>query len=195
MILTTIRQLLLSNVGFVILLDNTEDERSLPIFIGAAEAQAIAFQLNNVDMPRPLTHDLFITTLTAVGYSIEKVEIYDLQDGTFFSNIILVNESSEITIDSRPSDAIALAIRSNAPIFVSKEVMDKAGRIFTDNDEETTAQQHTTGTQSQEKPLPHVPPLKKLEHSLEKAITDERYEDAAKLRDEINTLKDSHTGN
>ena len=195
MILTTIRQLLLSNAGFVILLDNTEDERSLPIFIGAAEAQAIAFQLNNVDMPRPLTHDLFINTLDAVGYNVEKVEIYDLQEGTFFANIVLASESNEIIIDSRPSDAIALAIRSNTPVFVSKEVMDKAGRIFTDSDEETTAQQNNTAAHPKDKRLPHVPPLKKLEHSLEKAITDERYEDAAKLRDEINTLKDSHTGN
>ena len=123
MILTTIRQLLLSNVGFIILLDNNEDERSLPIFIGAAEAQAIAFQLNNVDLPRPLTHDLLINMLDAVGYDVARVEIYDMENGTFFANIILRNSNEEIIIDARPSDAIAIAIRCDAPIFVDEKVI------------------------------------------------------------------------
>jgi len=195
MILTTIRQLLLSNVGLLIQLDNTEDDRSLPIFIGAAEAQAIAFQLNNVELPRPLTHDLLINILDTVGHDVARVEIYDMQNGTFFANIILQNSNEEIIIDARPSDAIAIAIRSDAPIFVDEKVMDAAGRIFKDDDEKTVTHNNTERSKATNKNIPHVPPLTKLERSLEKAITDERYEDAAELRDEINTLKDSHTGN
>ena len=194
MILTTIRQLLLSNAGFIILLDNREDDRSLPIFIGAAEAQAIAFHLNKTELPRPLTHDLLLNMLDAVGYDIARVEIYDLQEATFFANIILKSLNEEIMIDARPSDAIAIAIRCDAPIFVDEKVMNKAGRVFTDKDE-SIALNNSTKIKSTKKELPHVPPLKKLERNLEKAIEDERYEDAANLRDAINNLKDSHTGN
>lgn len=195
MILTTIRQLLLSNVGFIILLDNTEDNRSLPIFIGAAEAQAIAFHLNQVELPRPLTHDLLINILDAVGYEVTKINIYDLQEETFFANIILTNKYEEISIDARPSDAIAIAIRCHAPIFVDEKVMNKAGRIFADDDESAILNNSTANPKLSDKKTHHVSPLKKLERSLKKAIEDERYEDAANLRDEINKLKDSHTGN
>ena len=195
MILTTIRQLLLSNIGFVILLENTEDQRSLPIFIGAAEAQAIAFHLNKVALPRPLTHDLVINMLDAVGYNIARVDIYDVEEGTFFANIILKNSTEEIMIDARPSDAIAIAIRCHAPIFVDESVMNKAGRIFTDDDENEIINKNRTSPKPLSKKKQHVPPLKKLERSLVKAIEDERYEDAANLRDEINQLRDSHTGN
>ena len=195
MILTTIRQLLLSNVGFIILLDNTEDDRSLPIFIGAAEAQAIAFHLNAVELPRPLTHDLLINILDAVGYDTARVEIYDFEKGTFFANIILTNNNEEIMIDARPSDAIAIAIRCGAPIYVDERVMDEAGRLFNDEDEILKTKHNFTNKKRTDKKNHHIPPLKKLERSLEKAIIDERYEDAATLRDEINNLKDSHTGN
>ena len=202
MLLTTVRQLLLSNVGFIILLESTEDERSLPIFIGAAEAQAIAFQLNKVELPRPLTHDLFISMLDAVGYEVIRIEIYDMQEGTFFANIILKNDYEEIMIDARPSDAIAISIRCDAPIFVDEKVMDVAGRIFKDNNDaavtktdDATVAKTNKGNNRHKGKLPHVPPLKRLEKSLEKAIIDERYEDAASLRDEINKLKDSHTDN
>ena len=194
MILTTIRQLLLSNVGFIILLDNTEDDRSLPIFIGAAEAQAIAFHLNKVELPRPLTHDLLLNILDALEYDVVRVEIYNLQESTFFANIILSNMDEEIIVDARPSDAIAIAIRCDTPIFVDEKVMNKAGRIFTDKDENISLN-NSAKTNYSKKELPHVPPLKKLKRSLEKAIADERYEDAANLRDAINNLKDSHTGN
>jgi bifunctional DNase/RNase len=195
MILTTIRQLLLSNVGFIILLDNSEDDRSLPIFIGAAEAQAIAFQLNKVELPRPLTHDLFVNTLDALDYDVARVEIYDLHEGTFFANIILKNDDGEIMIDARPSDAIAIAIRSDSPIFVDEQIMDTAGRIFNDDDENMPQQNNQQKKNTERKKIYHISPIKKLKRSLEKAIEDERYEDAGKLRDEINKLKDSHTGN
>lgn len=176
-------------------MDNTEDDRSLPIFIGAAEAQAIAFQLNKVELPRPLTHDLFVNTLDALEYDIKRIEIYDIKEGTFFANIILIDNKGmdELTLDARPSDAIALAIRTESPIFVDEKVMDTAGRIF--NDDETVASQRQMKTIKHKKEHSHINPLKKLEKSLQKAIEDERYEDAAKLRDEINTLKDSHTEN
>ena len=193
MIPTTIRQLLLSNAGFIILLDSTDDERSLPIFIGAAEAQAIAFQLNKVELPRPLTHDLILNLLDATNYDVVRIEIHDIQQGTFFANIILQSDDEEISIDSRPSDAIAVAIRCNIPIFVSEKVMNDAGRIFQEEGEDTVTE--IKNNNKPEKKIQHVPPLTKLKRSLKKAIAEERYEDAATLRDEIDNLKNSHTGN
>ncbi len=195
MILVELKQLVLTNVGFMILLKSTEDERTLPIFIGAAEAQAIAFLLNKVELPRPLTHDLFINTLDAVGYDIDRVEINNIVDGTFFADIVLSNNIEEISIDARPSDAIALSIRSEASIYVDEKVMETAGRIF--NGEEDVVQSHDEGKKKKtvRKKVKHISPLKKLEKSIEKAIEEERYEDAAILRDEIKKLKDSHKGN
>lgn len=127
MISVTVDQLFLSNMGFAILLKSVEDDRSLPIMIGAAEAQAIALCINNVEVPRPLTHDLFKNVLDSLGCNMQRVEVCDLKSGTFFARLILDYGGTELVMDSRPSDAIALALRFDAPILIESAVMDKAG--------------------------------------------------------------------
>lgn len=114
-----------SNVPIVILRDQ-ESQLFLPIWIGVFEANAIALKIEGIETPRPMTHDLFRSSLEQLGAKLEKIVISDLRDNTFFALLHVRHDDRELTIDSRPSDAIALAIRAEAPIFVLRTVLDKA---------------------------------------------------------------------
>lgn len=115
-----------SNVPIVILRDD-ESARFLPIWIGVAEANAIALRLEGVDLPRPMTHDLAVSLVTAMKGEILRVVVTDLVDGTFFAQVVLGSGGEgEQEVDARPSDALALALRTNAPIFVAEIVLEKA---------------------------------------------------------------------
>lgn len=107
----------------VILLKETASQRALPIWIGLYEANAIATFLAGIKSPRPMTHDLMYSTLEATGYTIKSVVITELKDNTFYASIALSSDKSELEIDSRPSDAIALAVRAGASIYVSEDVI------------------------------------------------------------------------
>jgi hypothetical protein len=117
-----------SNVPIVILRD-VESELFLPIWIGGFEAHAIALRIEGVEVPRPLTHDLLRSVVEGLGAVVEKIVISDLKENTFFALIHLVHESGTLAIDSRPSDAIALALRTDAPIFVLRAVLEKAQAV------------------------------------------------------------------
>ena len=117
----------LSNYKRVVILKQKENDRYLPIWIGPAEADSIAVRLQDVSVPRPLTHDLLITVIKELGASIDHIVISGLDNDTFFSKIVLKKGSDFFSIDSRPSDAIAVAVRSNVPVFVKPEVLEKAG--------------------------------------------------------------------
>ena len=117
-----------SNTPVVVLKDD-EDKFFLPIWIGVFEANAIALKIENVATSRPLTHDLFFNTLGDLKARIEKIVINDLRDNTFYARIFLVREGESIEIDSRPSDALALALRFGAGIFVEDEVLEKSRKI------------------------------------------------------------------
>jgi len=192
MIPVKIEQLLVSKAGFVVLLKGLEDRRVLHIFIGAAEAQAIAIKLNDVDVPRPLTHDLLKSVIENFGAELVRVEITDLRDGTFYARLILRKAGSEVEIDSRPSDAMALALRCSAPIFVAEKVMDEAGRPA--NGEDDTSPEGSTQHVSEDeaRAAKAAALISKLKKDLEKAIQDERYEDAARIRDELKRLENVH---
>ncbi|MDA8017413.1 MAG: bifunctional nuclease family protein [Thermoanaerobaculia bacterium] len=114
-----------SNVPIVVL-RNEESNQFLPIWIGVFEANSIALQLEDVEPPRPMTHDLSVALLEAVGVAIEKVVVTDLVDGTFYAEIHLRFQDRTRKVDSRPSDAIALALRVDAPVYVSMDVLEKA---------------------------------------------------------------------
>jgi len=114
-----------SNVPIVILRD-TESQLFLPIWIGVFEANAIALRIEGVEPPRPMTHDLLRLLLEQLGATVEKIVISDLKESTFFAQIHLHQSGALVTVDARPSDAIALALRANAPIFVLRSVLDKA---------------------------------------------------------------------
>jgi len=178
MILVKVANVSISNVGFVVFLKNDGESRSLPIFIGVQEAQAIAIELNSVRPPRPLTHDLMKNVLDVLEARLERVVVHSLQDGTFFAKLILAFEGQQIEVDSRPSDGIALALRYKAAIFVEEAVMDEAALVL-DEDGDSNAQAPPSPP-----PREQVRPAR-LKAELEKAVKDERYEDAARLRDEI----------
>lgn len=104
----------------------SEKKKVLPIYIGASEAFSIQTALDNTPYPRPLTHDLFLSVLENTGLLIEKIIIDDLSEGVFFSRLIIKKNGDNVEFDARPSDCIALAVRTNAPVYVSKNVMEKA---------------------------------------------------------------------
>jgi uncharacterized protein len=109
----------------IVILKDKDEKKILPIWIGIFEANAIALELEKISTPRPMTHDLILNVMTGLRAKIQKIEINELKDSTYFANIHLVVASDKIIIDARPSDAIAIALRADAPIFVSKEVVEK----------------------------------------------------------------------
>lgn len=113
----------------VVILKEMEAERYLPIWIGPFEAEAITLKLQGVEVPRPLTHDLLKSLITKMGAKVSHILVNDLRNDTFYAQIIMDSNGQRIEIDSRPSDAIALAVRVNAPIFVAEEVMEKASIV------------------------------------------------------------------
>jgi uncharacterized protein len=117
-----------SNMPIIILRDE-EEKRSLPIWVGIFEANAIALELEKIPTPRPMTHDLIKNILESVEAKVEKIVVNDLRDNTFFALIHLRMGDEEITVDSRPSDAIALALRVGAPIFVDEDVVRRAKSV------------------------------------------------------------------
>jgi uncharacterized protein len=118
----------ISNMPIVILRDK-EGNRTLPIWVGMFEANAIALQIENIATPRPMTHDLLRNVIHDLKASVDKIVVCDLQDGTFYALIYLRINGESLAIDSRPSDAIALALRTRAPIFVEEAVIDSAKTV------------------------------------------------------------------
>lgn len=125
-----------SNTPIVVLQELTGSSRSLSIFIGGPEATAIAFALEGVQAPRPLTHDLFKDVLDAVEIEVDHVVVSELKDATFFAELHLTNGTEDWVVSSRPSDALALAARVECPIYVNDAVMNEAGVAEADTDDE-----------------------------------------------------------
>lgn len=181
---------------FIVLLGGKGDPRTLPVSIGQLEAQSIAKEIYHASFPRPLTHDLFKSALEKLGCKVTKVVICDLIDNTFYSRLFIETKGETLEIDSRPSDAIALALRFSAPIFVEEKVMDGSGVILAQG-KETESIPGPYGKPVQKKARretdpQETTPLDALKTKLVKAIREERYEDAAKLRDEINKITKSN---
>lgn len=123
----------------IIILKNPTGESVLPIWVGIFEANAIAMQMENIISPRPMTHDLLKNVIDAFGAAIQRIVITDLKENTFFASIFLErNEAGEVCIDSRPSDAMALALRADAPIFVEQSVLDKSSSPDSGGDSDET---------------------------------------------------------
>ncbi|MCX5854966.1 MAG: bifunctional nuclease family protein [Deltaproteobacteria bacterium] len=118
----------LTNTPIVILKD-MQEKKAIPIWIGLFEASAIATEMEKISFSRPMTHDLLTDILRILEVEVTKIEINDLRNNTFFANIYLVREGKSLVIDSRPSDAIAIALRANAPIFVDDKVIEKSRNV------------------------------------------------------------------
>ncbi len=180
--------------GNAVLVKPLGSERAVPIFIGQLEAQSILIGLGNVPMPRPLTHDLMIVLLEKLNVTIERVEITELKDGTFYAQLQIKQGMKKLTIDSRPSDALGLAARLHCPVFIAEAVVDEAGisvnMIQTEEPEDAEqAEDELAGegeTTVGETPLEQE--KNRLLEELQKAVEQENYEEAARLRDRINEL-------
>lgn len=115
--------------SYIVVLEEVPGPRLLLIWIGRSEAEAIALKLQNTELPRPLTHDLLKTVVDRIGYKVDRVVINDLRNDTYYAKIILRNDGSVIEIDSRPSDAIALAVRSDSRIYIDESVLEKGATV------------------------------------------------------------------
>jgi bifunctional DNase/RNase len=124
----------------IIILKDTDEKKALPIWVGIFEANAIALELEKVSTPRPMTHDLIKNILDGLGISVRQIVVNDLKDNTFFAVIELNDNGNVVNIDSRPSDAIALALRVNAPIFVTEKVVSQAKSTEVPEDKEDNEQ-------------------------------------------------------
>ena len=170
--------------NYAVILGEVEGSRRLPIVIGGFEAQGIAIAVEKMTPNRPLTHDLFKATLDNFGIIIREVVINDLLDGIFYAQLICDQNGDIFVIDSRTSDAIAMAVRFNCPIYTYDFILDQAG-VEMDSDKN----EPLTPTRSMQKPGITSLSIDELESQLEKAIEMEDYETAAKLRDEITNRK------
>ncbi len=165
--------------GNAVLVKPIGSERAVPIFIGQLEAQSILIGLGNVPMPRPLSHDLFITMMEKLNATIDRVDITELKDGTFYARIVMKQGLKKIVIDSRPSDALGITARIHCPLYISESIVEEAGiaiNLITEEDPKVDV------------PDPREIERNRLEQELEKAVEDEDYEEAARIRDKINEL-------
>lgn len=178
-----------SGGAYALILKEVNGLRRLPIIIGAFEAQSIALEMEGIKPPRPLTHDLLKNVMDSLGASLNDVYINELKDGTFYAKLSLDNQE----VDSRPSDAIALAVRYGVPIYVSDKVMDEAGFVPENEEAEKPAASNAEPEQEQEKesekPKVRLSKLEQLQQQLVEAVAKEEYEKAAKIRDEIMRLE------
>lgn len=168
--------------AYALVLAETDGNRRIPIIIGAVEAQAIAINLEGLKPPRPLTHDLFTTVLSTFDIHLTEVFIHAFEEGIFYAEMKLTSEKGNFSIDSRTSDAIALALRCSCPIFTTEEVMSQTGILidFEDSDEEAAAEDELD-----EHSVYDEFTVDELNEMLDKAIHDEEYEKASVIRDEI----------
>ena len=179
--------------AYALVLSEMEGTRTLPIIIGAFEAQSIAIALEKeIRPPRPLTHDLFKTFADRYFITVKKVIIHKLVDGVFFSSLICERDGTEEVIDTRTSDAIALAVRFEAPIYTYETILDKAGIYLKIEEEASMGESEFDSEDAVAEILSKIPEdafsgkdLKELYKELDQAVANENYELAAKIRDEI----------
>ncbi|OOG72195.1 bifunctional nuclease family protein [Algoriphagus sp. A40] len=176
--------------SFTLVMGEMEGSRRLPIVIGMFEAQAIAIEIEKIIPNRPMTHDLFKSFADSFKFEIDKIVISDMKEGVFYAKIHCKSKDTRVEIDSRPSDAIAIAVRFTAPIFCAEKVMSEAAIEFTEEDKKLESKKEVQAPPSKISPKKEGSlkdfSLDKLNQLLEKAITNEDYERAARIRDEIN---------
>lgn len=180
--------------AYALVLSEEDGDRRIPIIIGGVEAQSIAIQLEELEPPRPLTHDLFKSFAEAFAVSVLEVNIYRLEEGIFYSELICQKGDNKIRIDSRTSDAVAIALRFKCPIYTTNEIIDKAGIVLSIEGEpqeptipsqsEPEAEQSTTSASGSGGQFSTYS-KSQLESMLDDAIRDEDYEKASLIRDEL----------
>jgi uncharacterized protein len=178
-----------TNGAYALILYELEGKRKLPIIIGGFEAQAIALKLENIKPPRPFTHDLFKNIADAFHLHVNEIIIDELHNETFYAKVVCEVNGEVHEIDARPSDAIAIAVRFNAPLFVTEEIMNEAGikeEQKEEGEEDASIEPKETAAAALLNPDTL---LEELQSDLNDAISNENYEEAARLRDEISRLR------
>jgi hypothetical protein len=192
-----------SNGSYALILKEVDGDRRLPIVIGAPEAGAIAYEMEGVHTSRPMTHDLIKSIIETFDTKVTEIFIHEMKDSTFYASLHFYGIES--VVDARPSDAIAVALRFEAPIYIASSLLDLAGFSLEeyegkDDDDDDSDEPDIEETEEEEidfflkdgaqkKRQPSMSKKERLESELEQAIKDEDYEKAAKLRDEIEGLK------
>ncbi|PIY08412.1 MAG: hypothetical protein COZ18_12425 [Flexibacter sp. CG_4_10_14_3_um_filter_32_15] len=181
--------------SFALILEEEEGNRRLPIIIGRFEAQAIAIEIEKVTSTRPMTHDLFKSLATQFQFKLNEIVISDLREGIFYAEMIYVDErdGKKVIVDARPSDAIAIGLRFEAPIFTTDTIMREAGITTTNTSDESAPLEQEEGTKEPKKKKTkkkavslEAMSVTELEAEMEKAVANEDYEKAAQIRDEMN---------
>ena len=178
-----------STGAYVLILGDKNSRRRLPIVIGSNEAQAIALGIERQPNSRPLTHDLLLKFAKTFNVSILEVVINRFRDGVFYAMLVCQQGNEMLMIDARPSDAIALAVRLGCEIYAYESVMQEAGIIMDDMDEDNNPSQSEPINKVNEEPDMDLLTLNELEELLQEAIDNEDYQKAAQIRDEINGRK------
>jgi hypothetical protein len=183
--------------SFALVLGETEGNRRLPIIIGMFEAQAIAIEIEKIIPNRPMTHDLFKSFANAFHFHVDEIVISDLKEGVFFAKIVCTDGLKKTEIDARPSDAIAIGLRFDSPIYTYETILAEAGIVLTDQEEEEEKEKEKGETKPEAKARVKKESTKKggqdyknysvekLNDLLKDAIDKEDYERAAKIRDEL----------
>jgi hypothetical protein len=184
--------------AYALVLSEDDGNRRIPIIVGGFEAQAIAIELEGLTPPRPLTHDLFKNFADSYGIRIIEVNIHKLEEGVFFANILCDNGDQQITLDARTSDAIALALRFQCPIYTTDEIVEKAGIVLDFEkgsglegvEDENPAEEMVSPEEKPERRTIHPDvsesSMEELKSLLAEAVAKEDYERASIIRDEIN---------
>jgi bifunctional DNase/RNase len=176
------------NKGYAVMLKEVEGERQVPIIVGSNEAQAIAMALEGVEMPRPMTHDLMLDIIHSLDVDIKHIIISNIREGTFFAKITMSTlTSGDVTVDSRPSDAIAIGLRSMVPIFVEEVVFNSVRLIELPESQNEESLQEVS--QIMEPLTSSEDMLDNLNEALDRAVEEEEYEVAARLRDRIKEIE------
>ena len=172
--------------AYALILAQIDGPYRIPVVIGATEAQSIAIRMENIIPPRPMTHDLFVSFAHAFGVKLKEVFIYKFEDGIFSSELTFTDGEREVVLDSRTSDAIAIAMRTKSPIFTTRSILDETGFIMeehdiTDDDEASAESSHSSGLQTNDEPKIENYSIEELERTLDRLIREENYEEAAKV--------------
>lgn len=177
--------------NYAVVLGERDGGRRLPIVIGGFEAQAIAVAIEGMTPNRPLTHDLFKSTLDVFHIELKEVIINNLLEGIFYARLICLKDGEIIEIDSRTSDALALAVRASCPIYTYEFILDAAGVELQDSEDEEGSYASVEDSPSDRPPKLSDYRIDELEEMLEDVLADEDYEQAARIRDEINRRQSS----
>lgn len=178
--------------GNAVLVKPLEGDKAVPIFIGPLEAQNILLGLGEVEIPRPLTHDLLLHLLSDLETKLLRVDIHSFSEGTYYSNLILEHRGRRLEVDARPSDSLALAVRADCPIYIAVDLIDESGVSLEQLKQAAVDADAEEGDdEPEQEPTARDAELADLRRRLDLAVAQELYEEAARLRDEITRLENA----